>query len=239
MEFSHAWSGAAPITKKYQIGEAMATAGVPVEIPTLANVAGLLLCATTTAIYAVGVTLDAQATRNTAQQADNADPAAMVTVIVNPDAVWKAKLSGGATSDTALTVNTNTVASTDGLLTTLGLSSDYDDGVIWGAAGGNPGILRKVTAVAGTNETLIIAFPNDIAVDDTFYAATFGPAEDAGVQLTSTLEQIDATADGQPNNNFRCVEMEARDDSEDGSTNSFAYIVFTDHLFSGGGSVTA
>jgi len=237
MEFAYSLNGAPPIFKKYQIGEAMATAGVPVEIPTLADTAGLLLCETTTAADVVGVTLDAQATRNTAQQTDNSDPAVMVTVDINPGAVYKAKLSGGATSNTALTENTNTVASTTGLLTTLGLGTAYDDGYIWGYTGANAGVLRKVTGVAGTNETPIIAFPIDIAVGDTFLAVTFGPAELAGIQLTTTLEQINATADLQGTDNFRCVELEVKSLAGSGTTNSYAYIKIFDHLFASGGSV--
>jgi hypothetical protein len=231
MDFAYSLSGSSTITRKYQIGEVMATAGVPVLIPTLANTDGVLLASTTGAADMIGVTLDAQATRNTAQQTDNVDPAAMVTVIINPDAVFKATLSGGATSGTVLPTNTNTVASTDGLLTTLGLGTVYDDGYIWGYFGANARILRKVTAVAGTDETLIIPFPNDIAVNDTFLAATFGPAEDAGIQLTTTLEQIDATGDSQAQDNFRCIELEVRDSSEEGNGNSFAYFVSFDHLF--------
>lgn len=235
MDFSFSFGGSAPIIKKYQIGEAMSTAGVPVLVPTLADTDGLLLCSTTAAADAVGVTMDAQATRNTAQQTDNSDPAVYVSVIVNPDAVYRAKLSGGATSNTVLPTQTNTVASTTGLLTTLGLGTAYDDGYIWGYSGANVTILRKVTGVAGTNETPIVAFPFDIAVNDTFLAATFGPAELAGMQLTSTLEQINATADLQSTDNFRCVDFEQKDATEEGNGNSYAYITIFDHIFGGQG----
>src|SRR3990167_6650343 len=151
MEFSYSFSGSTAIVKKYQIGEAMATAGVPVEIETLANTHGVLLAETTTCADCLGVTQDAAPTRNTAQQTDNSDPAVYVSVIINPDAVWKAKMSGGSTSNTAITTQTNTVESTDGLLTTLALGTAYDDGYIWGYTGANAGVLRKVTAVGGTN----------------------------------------------------------------------------------------
>ena len=237
MDFSFSFGGSAPIIKKYHIGEAMATAGVPVEVPTLADTDGLLLCETTTAIDVLGVTIDAQATRNTAQQSDNSDPAVYVSVIVSPDAVYKARLSGGATSNTVIATQTNTVANADGLQLTLGLAANpYDDGYVWGYAGANASILRKITAVDGTNEVPIIAFPFDIAVDDTFLAATFGPGELAGMQLTSTLEQIDVTADLQSTDNFRCVEFEQKDASEEGNGNSYAYISIFDHLFGGQGA---
>jgi hypothetical protein len=236
MEYSYSFSGSAPIVKKYQIGEAMATAGIPVEIETLSDTAGLLMCETTTCADSLGVTLDAQATRNTAQQTDNSDPAVYVSVIVNPDAVWKAKMSGGSASNTAITTQTNTVADSTGLLTTLALDSAYDNGYIWGYTGANAGVLRKVTAVAGTNEVPIIAFPHDIAVGDTFLAATFGPGALNGCQLTTTLEQVDVTADIQSTDNFRVVEFEVRDSSDSGTTNSFCYLSIFDHLFGNQGA---
>jgi len=227
----------APIIHKYQIGEAMATAGVPVEIPTLANTDGVLLCETTTAADVLGVTLDAQATRNTAQQPDNSDPAVYVSVIVNPHALYQATLSGGATSGTALTVYTETAGSADGLTVTTTLGTAYDDGVVWGYEGANPGILRKVTAVDGSTSTPIVAFPIDIAIGDTFLASTFGPGELAGMQLTSTLEQIDSTADLQSTDNFRCVRLFGGDIANEGRTKSWALISIFDHLFASGGSV--
>lgn len=237
MQVAGYFAGGDALLKKYQIGEALAASGVPVVFGTLSDTHGVLKASTTAAAQAIGLTLDAQATRNTAQQTGNADPAVYVTVDVRADAIIRARLSGGSTAGTALTENSNTVASTSGLLTTLALASAYDDGYIWGAAGANAGVLRKVTAVAGTNETPIVAFPFDIAVGDTFYAATFGPAEDAGVQLTSNVVEIDATADNQSGNNFRCVDFDHRHKADRGATESYALIVFYDHMF-GGGSIS-
>lgn len=217
--------------RKYQIGEAMSSAGVPVEIPTLANTDGVLLVETTTAILGIGVTLDAQGTRNTAQQSDNSDPAVYVTVDVRPDAVIKATLSGGATSGTALSEFTETAGDTTGLLITAAIGTAYDDGYAWGATGANAGIHRKITAVDGSTAVPIVAFPLDINSGDTFYAVTFGPAEDAGVQLTTDLTQVDATADGQANDNFRCLDIEFKSKGVRGSTETYAYLTWFDHLY--------
>lgn len=238
MEFTKDFNGSnVPYISKHQIGEAMATAGVPVEVATLANVDGLLLAETTSCADCVGVTMDAQATRNTAQQADGSDPAVMVSVVNNPHGIFRANLSGGAASGTAITENSNTVLSTDGLLTTLALAAGYDDGIIWGYDGANMGHMRKITAVAGTNETLIIAMPNDIAVGDTFLAATFGPAWLAGMTLTTELDEVRADDDGQAVDNFRCVSMQLFDKGGEGSTKSTCRISIFDHLFASGGSV--
>lgn len=236
MKTVYMFSGGQPVLHKYQIGEAMPVAGVPVEIPTLANVEGLLLCETTTCVDAVGVTLDAQATRNTAQQTGNADPSALVTVNVAPGAVYGAYLSGGATTGTALSTFSNTSASTDGLTLTSSLGTAYDDGYAWGASGANVGLpsLRKATAVDGTTATFVVAQRFDIAVGDTFYAATFGPASDAGIQLTTDLDELDATADLQSTDNLRCVFLHAKDASEVANgQRSWAEVVLFDHVFSG------
>lgn len=223
--------GGAPLLYKYQIGEALPLAGVPVLAPVLADVDGVLRASTTAAAEALGVSIDAQPTRNTAQLSTNGDPAVYVTVNVRPDQIVQAKLSGGSTSNTALTETANTVASTTGLLIThTANQSAYDDGVAWGAAGANAGKLRKITAVT-TSSTPIIAYPSDIAVGDTFYFCTFGPGEDAGVQLTSTREQIDATGDNQSGTNFRCFAFQQKSKSEGGATGSMALLLFSDHLF--------
>lgn len=240
MKLAYMFSGNAPVLHKYQIGEAMATAGVPVEIETLAgDVYGLQLCETTTCVDAVGVTLDAQATRNTAQQTDNADPAVQVTVNISPGAVYHAQLSGGATTGTALATFAVTAASADGLTITAPFTDTYDDGYAWGAAGANLGLpsLRKLTAVSATAATLIVAARYDIAVGDTFYAFTGGPAADAGVQLTTALDEVDATVDLQGTDNFRCPFVHAKDGAEVAQGDvSWVELVLYDHIF--GGNIT-
>ena len=63
---------------------------------------------------------------------------------------------------------------------------------------------------------------------------TFGPAADAGIQLTTTLEEIDATGDNQATDNLRCVFLHAKDASEVANgQRSWAEIVLFDHVFSG------
>jgi hypothetical protein len=233
MKLSVLLTGNAPVVKKFQVAATNVTVGVPYCYPTLADTDGVVLAATTTCVDALGVSVDAPGTRQTAQQSDGSDPARYVTLIVNPGALYRARLSGGATTGTALSPLTNTVASTTGLLTTLGLGTAYDDGYIWGYDGANAGILRKVTAVGGTNETPIIAFPQDIAVGDRFLAATFGPGEDAGIQLTTTLDEINATADLQATDNLRCVSFYQKDLSGDGTLKSYAEIMLIDHVYSG------
>ena len=238
MEFAYLLGGGAPVIKKYQIGEAMATAGVPVIAEAGITTAGLALAGTTANANLVGVTLDSQATLVTAQQTDNSDPERVVTVIVNSDAVWKAKLSGGAGTDTALTLRTVTLASTNGLLVTTGddfNGTDFDGGALWGFSGANAGLLRRISATAATSATVIVAFTNDTAVGDNFLRSGPFEAQDEGVALTTALSQVNAeTAHVNGNDNFRVIEGIYGDISDSGQTNSFVFLIGLDHLYGGG-----
>ncbi len=248
MQLAYMLSGGAPVYVKYQIGETwLAVAGLPVEAPALADVDGVVMCETNECLESVGVTCDlpranagnataTSTTRLTAQQTDGTDPQQVVTVCINPNAVYRVRLSGGSTSGTALSAQTNTSASTDGLtITTSSNLSAYDDGAVWGATGANAGKMRKATAVT-TTTTLVVAFPYDIAVNDTFYYATFGQKERAGFNLTSNLDEADATADAQSLENFRCISMDAKDAASKGATESYAYVVIMDHVYGGRGA---
>ena len=241
MEFAYLLGGGAPIVKKYQIGAAMATAGVPVISEAGITTAGLALAATTTAAQLVGVTLDTQDTLVTAQQTDNSDPARFVSVIINPGAVWKAKLSGGAGTDTALTLFDVTTASTTGLTITTGdswSSPDMDGGTAWGFDGANAGTARRITDADGTSATVIVAFPNDTAVGDNFLRSGPSEGQDEGVTLTTALSQVNAEilhVNG--NDNFRVIEGIYADVSDAGQTNSFVFMVGLDHLY-GAGSIS-
>ena len=153
MEYAFAFSGGSPIIKKYQIGEAMADGGVPVLVGGAGN-AGLSLASTTAASDLVGITSNPQDTLVTAQQSDNSDPAREISVIINPDAVYRAKLSGGATSGTDLTAHTVTTASATGLVVTASGSTfdspELDEGTIHCISGANVGITRKITSTSGS-----------------------------------------------------------------------------------------
>jgi hypothetical protein len=248
MILSYLLSGNAPVKKKFQIGETWGdAAGFPVEYPTLADATGVLMCETNACVDTLGVTVDKphanngrtkteSLTRLTAQQTDGSDPSQVVTVIVNPGAVWKARVNSGATEGTALAEFTNSAASTDGLLITSAFGTGYDDGWVVGATGANAGIARKIQGAVNTTGTPIIAFPYDIAVGDTFYAFTFGPGEDAGIQLTTLLTELDATADLQSTDNIRCLDIYFKDKAAGGATKTEAEVMLIDHVY--GGNIT-
>ena len=224
----HYYAGS-PLIKKLQIGEALSLAGLPLIASALADADGVMRASTTAAAESIGISMDAQPTRNTAQLTNDADPAVYVSVNVRPDQIVKARLSGSSTAGTALPEFTNSVLSTNGLLITAAFGTGYDDGYAVGATGANAGRYRKITAV-NTSATPIIPFPSDIAVSDLFYALTFGPYEDAGVQLTSNLAEVDASGDNQSGTNFRCVGLRALPKSAGGALGSFVELMFTDHI---------
>jgi hypothetical protein len=242
MNFAYLLSGGAPIVKKFQVNATLATAGIPVTKGG-ANTKGVIAATTTAAVGMVGVTLDT-ATYAAGQNADKSDQAAYVSVIINPGAVWRAKLCGGATENTALPLFACTTASATGLsVTATGVtdltSPTMDEGVIFGYDGANGGIGRKITSVAATVATVITAFPRATVVGDRFFVvplcgSPFG-FEASNPQLTTLLTQVDATAAVTLSNvNFNTVEMDLRDVSQSGSTNSFVDIVSNGHLFSAG-----
>lgn len=232
----------APVIKKYQVSSTI-LAGVPVIQPA-ANSPGLDTCTTTNCDNMVGCTIDRASDLQgnaqdyaTAQQSDGSDPAVYCSVIINPDAVWAAKISGGATENTALTEQTVTTASTTGLDVTTGAewsSPTYDEGVVWGYSGANAGIIRKLTSVSTTAGTVTVAFPADIAVGDTFLRAPFFPGGAATVTLTTLLTQIRADVAVATNTSaLRLVEFRLLDQSMRGAYNSFALVKSGNHIFGG------
>ena len=221
MDFSYLLAGGAPIMKKFQIG-ATTIAGVPV-CKGGAGAKGVVVGTTTAAVGMVGCTLDG-ATLVTAQQTDSSDTARYVTVIINPSAVWKAKLCGGATENTAIPTFAVTTASTDGLSVTSTTATDLsspttDEGLIFGYTGANAGVGRKVTSVAATVATMLVALPNDTVVGDTFFRLPFCTSpygyETQYPQLTTLLTQVDATTAVDTDNvNFNPIELELRDSGQ-------------------------
>ena len=229
MRLAYTLHGAAPKVKDFQVA-ATAAVGVPLLIPA-ANGAGLAAASATSCANLVGVTLDA-ATYGTAQNADDSDPAAVVKVIINPDAVFIAKLAGGATAGTALTARTVVTASTTGLAVDTGFdynSPSVDEGTIWGLVGANAGIVRKITSVSLTVATVTVAFPLDINVDDMFLHVPYFAFQSPTVTLTSDFTEIDCSV-AISTSAAELVPIES-DFAE--AANSFVFLIAGDHALSG------
>lgn len=240
MEFAHdvSGSGIARIMK-YQVAATNTVIGRP-YLKAASSGSGIVLGTTGGAVDMVGVNIDAAGTYVTAQQTDNADTARLTTLIVNPGAVYKARLSGGATDGTALSAATVTTASSDGLSVTTSAfdpnSPDMDEGIIWGYSGGNAGRARKITSTAANVATVTVAFPVDTAVGDKFLYAPISPVSTITAQLTTNCTEIDASAAISGDATVIVFEMVLNDIAGDGLTKSYALIQFVDSLF--GGNIT-
>lgn len=232
MEFHNTMSGSAPLVKKYQVNATVSRAGVPLVIPGAGN-AGLVLATTTGAADMAGVNLDT-ATYVTAQQTDGSSAEREVSVIINPDAMWRMLMSGGATENTALTLYDVTTASTDGLSVTTGddwTIPQFDEGWIWGYDGANAGQGRKITSTSSTAATVTVAFDRDTVVGDNFLRAPYSPVQGATIQLTTNLTQADASIAVATGAGFKTVELILNDVSNDGRNNSYVVAVPTDHVW--------
>jgi len=238
MEYAYSLSAKAPLMKKYRIMTGTSViSGVPLVANSLTdNDDGVAVCTTTAAIGLVGLGLDV-ASSTSAQvgagggMSENGDNAGFVSVICNPDAVFRAKLTEGATEDTALTSITQSAANSAGTTVGGGSPTVTDEFTVWGYTGANSGHIRRATAAS----TVVNAFPNAIAAGDTFLEAGINiGARDHFPQLSTLLTQYNANAAADTDNdNFIVVDYDLRDSTDLGNVNSFAYMVGAHHAFSG------
>ena len=232
MKFAYTWSGATPHIKKYQVAATSSVVGVPKLIPA-ADGAGVAVATTLSLADMVGITLDT-ATYVTAQQTDGTSAERLVSLIVNPDAVWWALMSQGATLGTALTLRAVTTASSDGLTVTTAESwtgTEYDEGVVWGYDGANVGQARKITATSGTAGTVTVPFDYDTVVGDNFIRAPYWPPQTLTMQLTTNLDGADVSIAVGTGAQAKAVELVLGNLSNSGRTDSWVLWVPTDHVF--------
>lgn len=208
MRCSGLLSGGAPVLKRFQVSASVTVLGIPLLTPA-AGEAGLDLPTTTGVADMVGINLDL-ATYATAQVAGGT-PEALITVIINPDAILEIDMSGGAAAGTAETQKTVTTASTDGLNVTTGdtwTGTERDEGSVWGISGANAGQFRKITSTSGTAGTVTVAFAQDIAVGDLFGWAPVFPFTLQTLTLTTELNEFRQDVAVATNTaDFRCLEI--------------------------------
>lgn len=240
MEFSYDLSGGSTaIVKKYHVAATNTVIGRPYLKCADAG-SGIVLGTTTGAVDFIGVNVDAAGTYVTAQQTDLSDTARTTAIIINPTAVYRARLSGGATDGTALSAHTVTTATTDGLTITHSAfdasSPEMDEGVIWGYTGANAGKYRKITSTSSTTTVVTVAFPFDDVAGDQYLHAPIYPTRSIVAQLTTNCTEIDASAAISGDATLVVVEMILNDAAASGTTQSYALIQFCDSLF--GATVT-
>lgn len=232
MDWAYNLSGnGTPLVRKHKVGVSVPTIGIPIIQPG-AGLNGVSVGTTTGAANMVGANLDT-AVYATAQVAGGS-PEAFCSVIINPDAVYRMLMSGGATEGTALTLFDITAASTDGLTITTGDnwgSPEFDEGTVWGYDGANAGQSRQISTSAATYCTVLVAFNNDTVVGDNFLRAPYAPLRSTTLQFTTNLTQADASIAVGTGAAMRCVELDLRDIGGRGTTHSLVYATSNDHIF--------
>ncbi len=236
MEFAYSISGAAPLIKSYFASATMSTAGVWVEGADVANtdIGGVVIQGTALANATestVGLTVSTTGTIAATGITDSS--VLMVKVIVNPDAVCRAKLSGAATEDTALEITTTTSADATGV--NANGTTTIDEGVLWAYTGANVGEIRRCDDVTGS---VTVNFPKAIASGDTFIAAVgfagyTGSPTGAFLDFSTLGSQLVGQTTDSDNDNLVILDWELRDASDSGSTNSFYHILSNNHAFGG------
>jgi len=237
MEVAYTIGGGGLHIKKYRTdndgGDFIA--GIPVmSDETTAASQGVRQATTTTATPFMGITLDAIADSTAAQVAlgggalGNGDNATHVSLVINPDAVFRARLNDGATEDTALAISVVAAQDTAG----LDISSTpavADNATVWGYnTNANNGIVRQTSAA----DTVVVAFPRDIEASDELLFTEHCPGwTEASPTLTTLLTQVDANTAGTTTKNFVIVEFELKDITDDGRNNSYMLMVGYDHAF--------
>ena len=235
MEFAYDLAGGSTaVVKKYQVSASNTVLGVPYLVNLGSGGTGIVLATTTGAANAVGVNIDAAGTYVTAQQSDNSDTARMTSIICNPTGVYRALLSGGSTSGTALALFTATSGGSDGLtvvMDTSVASPDMDEGTLFGYSGTNTNVKRKITSTSSLTATVIVSLPRDAVSGDTFLCVGMTPTQTTALTLTSDLTGIDASL-APTGGAWNVIETLMLDASGSGRTNSYAFIEFGDHAFS-------
>jgi len=226
--------GSTAVVKRYQVAATNNTVGMPFLVPAN-NGSGLVVATTTGAAKAVGVNIDTAGTYVTAQQADNSDTERTVGIILSPYAVYSLLMSGGATNGTAMVLHTAASGGADGLTIVSDVNTDspeLDEGTVFCLSGANVGIARKITSNSTTTMTFTVAWPRDVVAGDTFIVAPYNPLQGITLQLTTTLDQADASIAVGTGAAFKTIELKFNDASHEGRTNSYVYAILANHVLS-------
>jgi hypothetical protein len=228
MKFAYLLSSATPVIKRYKASAAQAIGTVVLR--SAGNASGQISTSTTTsAADAVGLCVDnghaagTPLTYSTTQGADEA----VFGVIVNPDAVLRAKMVTGATG-TSITGDTIVTASSNGLTWVGGTSvasPDMDEGIVWYTSGANVGKSRKITSTGATvTGTVIVPFAANAVGDTLCYAGVnIGLT---GVTLTTDLKDVRADIAVSTGAALTCVDLELN-----GTTDSFIHLIISDNVW--------
>jgi hypothetical protein len=208
----------------FQVETAFSVAGIPAVLGVTTD-AGVRVCTTTTVDNMVGLAT------NTASAASSN----LITCIVNPDLVCRAKMSGGATADTALAVLTDGGSSTTTNVDNLDADpSVYLDGMVWGYSGTNAGQARAISAIDSNTITIVNPWPAAPVAGDEFLVATRFPGVMKTITLSTNLTQVNVGTAETPDDgaDFLVLGGLFRTFADDGTTNSFFDLYATSHALS-------
>jgi hypothetical protein len=229
MRFEYLLGGGAVTIKKYKMAAGHA-AGIVVLVPA-AGATGLSTSTTTSFADTVGVTMDAilAAGSPVAYSTTQGAVEYLQSVIINPDAIFRALLVGSA-ANAALERRTVGTASSDGL-TVVGTtgdtdpsSPDMDEGSVWYSSGANGGASRKITSTTTTlTVTVVMPFAAN-RVGDKYHTIDYTPGTKS-VTMSTDLKNVrgDIAATGAA---AYCVDLELL-----GAGNSEIDLSLNDHIF--------
>lgn len=229
MRFEYLLGGGAATIKKYKMAAGHA-AGIVVLVPA-AGATGLSTSTTTSFADAVGVTMDAIVAQGSPVAYSTVQGAVeyLQSVIINPDAIFRALLVGSA-ANAALERRTVGTASADGL-TVVGTtgdtdpsSPDMDEGTVWYSSGANGGASRKITSTTTTlTVTVVMPFAAN-RVGDKYHTIDYTPGTKS-VTMSTDLKNVrgDLAATGAA---AYCVDLELL-----GAGNSEIDLSLNDHIF--------
>ena len=156
------------------------------------------------------------------------DTEGLVRVVVNPNLIFSALLSGGATEGTALTTYTAAAAVSGGTgWVDADASTDMIEGITWAIApNANVGQSRRVTAHTTGSGTITVAVPfnNGVLASDAFLLAPLLPMVSEGIRLTTLFTEVRADLAVQ-GTDANCVELILN-----GPSDSFVYWMANDHF---------
>ena len=236
MNLAYLLGGGGPVIKRYKSASTFTAPGGYATI-TADGGAGVVLGLVTTVADQVGLTLD-----TTTYSVTQGDAEAVVSVMVNSDAVLRIRMGRTVTAATQLQVTTNSAAETAGTAVTITAGDDppnateKDEGTLACVSGANVGQTRKITTTSATVYTLTVPFLNDIASGDQFLAVPWTPADVASdnVQLTTNLQEARQDIAVGTGADLAVFDLEFDFSSvTNARQKSFVYALFTDHIFAG------
>lgn len=216
--YAYDFNGSNPLIIPYKV-QATVIQG---QFTIVGTTSGSITDATTTsAADGAGVTASA-ATYSTTQ----GDTEGVAEVHASPMAVFRAQLTQGATNNTDLTTYSEDSGETAGtVLTDSDLpTASMDQGTVWRAGGGESRIITSVSS--GASVTVTVPFSQDIGSGEEFHVIPLSPIQSVTAQLSTTLDQIDASIAAGTGAELITVGLELN-----GASDSYALVAHADHAF--------